>query len=130
MNAEHFAYALHCLTTHAEPEGMHNPNDEQERERLAVACIRGAKNAEGMEPESERAEYAEVSRYVAVYRMNADCSRDSAFLFSLARGAVQNANAVRAEFDREQYGNVGSYRFFRSRFVNVNGVSLKLKWAV
>lgn len=48
MNAEHFAYALRCLTVHDEPEGMHNPHDEQERERLAVACIRGAKDAEDM----------------------------------------------------------------------------------
>lgn len=90
-------------------------------ERLAVRLIRECKEAEGMEPETERADYATATALVG----NFPTLRGSfAFGIALAQATYSRELVASVPDNREPFA------FFRAKLANVGGKILKIKWAV
>lgn len=110
-----FTHALRTLATDAEPLGMHNPADSEERERLAVAFIRRIKEEADILPATDAA----IRHYGRKwYGIGGSASARE----SLASAKLADEQLYNRDANREPY------TFFRAKLVNVNGKTLKLKW--
>jgi hypothetical protein len=114
------SYALLTLTRDDTPGGMFNPADEQERERLAVSLVREICDRTDRLTARDRAA-ARVASGVRVFAAGQDVS-------TYAQRLDFAAVIIADEQARNREPSRGAYAFYGSRAVNVNGVSLKLKW--